>query len=122
LSLFGVLALLLAAVGTYGVVAYNAVQRTREVGIRMALGAAPSDILRLIVGGGTGMAALGAALGLAGSLVVARLLEPYLIGVGTDLLALAEPVLLLAASALVACYIPARRATRVDPNAALRHD
>jgi predicted permease len=123
LSLFSSLALLLAAVGTYGVVACNVSQRTREVGIRMALGAEASHILRLIMGGGLGLAAAGAALGLAGALVVARLLEPYLIGVGTtDAASLAGAVVLLAAAALVACYLPARRAMRVDPNVALRHE
>ncbi|MDO8677949.1 MAG: ABC transporter permease [Acidobacteriota bacterium] len=123
LSVFGALALALAAVGTYGVVAYNVAQRTRELGIRMALGAEPKHILRLVMGGGVWMVGLGGVLGLTGALVVARLLEPYLIGVGTtDVAALVGPVLLLSVAALVTCYLPAHRAMRVDPNIALRHE
>jgi predicted permease len=123
LTLFGALALVLAAVGTYGVVAYNVAQRTREVGVRMALGAEPKHILQLIMGGGAGMIALGAVLGLGGALVVARLLAPLLVGVSaTDYAALAGAVLLLALAALTACYLPTRRAMRIDPNVALRHE
>jgi putative ABC transport system permease protein len=123
LTLFGVLALLLAAVGTYGVVAYNVSQRTRELGIRMALGARPKHIVRLIMGGGGATIGIGAVLGLAGAFVVARLLAPLLIGVSaTDYAALAGAVLLLTLAALAACYLPARRAMRIDPNVALRHE
>ena len=123
LTLFGALALLLAAVGTYGVVAYNVSQRTREMGIRMALGAEPRHIMRLILGNGALMAGLGAILGLAGALVVARLLAPLLIGVSaTDYAALAGAVMILTLSAIAACYLPARKAMRIDPNVALRHE
>jgi predicted permease len=123
LTVFGGLALLLAAVGTYGVVAYNVSQRTRELGVRMALGAEPRHIMQLIMGGGAGMIAAGALLGLAGALVVARLLAPLLIGVkAADYAALAGSVLLLTLAALSACYLPTRRAMRIDPNVALRHE
>jgi putative ABC transport system permease protein len=123
LTLFGGLALILAAVGTYGVVAYNVSQRTRELGIRMALGAQPKHIMQLIMGGGAGMIGIGAVLGLAGAFVVARLLAPLLIGVSaTDYAALAGAVLLLTLAALTACYLPTRRAMRIDPNVALRHE
>ena len=123
LSLFGMLALLLAAVGTYGVVAYNVSQRTRELGVRMALGAEPRHIVRLIMGGGLAMIAFGAVLGLAGAFVVARRLAPLLAGVkANDYAALAAAVLLLTLAALAACYLPTRRATRIDPNVALRHE
>jgi len=123
LTLFGGLALLLAAVGTYGVVAYNVSQRTRELGVRMALGAQPKHIVQLIMGGGVSMIAIGAVLGLAGAFVVARLLAPLLIGVSaTDYAALAGAVMLLTLAALSACYLPTRRATRIDPNVALRHE
>ena len=123
LSVFGGLALLLAAVGTYGVVAYNVSQRTRELGVRMALGAQPKHIMQLIMGGGAGMIGIGAILGLAGAFVVARLLAPLLIGVtSTDYAALAGSVILLTLAALTACYLPTRRAMRIDPNVALRHE
>ena len=123
LTLFGVLALLLAAVGTYGVVAYNLSQRTRELGVRMALGAQPRDILQLIMGGGLSLIALGAILGLGGAFAVSRQLAPLLIGVSAaDYAALAGAVFLLMLSALAACYLPTRRAMRIDPNVALRHE
>ena len=123
LSLFGGLSLLLAAVGTYGVVAYNVSQRTRELGVRMALGAQPKHVVQLIMGGGAAMIAIGAILGLGGALVVARLLAPLLIGVkAADYAALAGSVLLLVVAALAACYLPTRRAMRIDPNVALRQD
>jgi len=123
LTLFGGLALVLAAIGTYGVVAYNVSQRTRELGVRMALGAQPRHIVQLIMGGGAGMVGIGAILGLAGAFAVARLLAPLLIGVNaTDYLALGGAVTMLALAALAACYLPTRRAMAVDPNTALRHD
>jgi predicted permease len=123
LTLFGGLALLLAAVGTYGVVAYNVSQRTRELGVRMALGAQPKHIVQLILGGGFSMIGIGAVLGLVGALVVARLLAPLLIDVSaTDYAALAGAVAILTLAALAACYLPTRRAMRIDPNVALRHE
>jgi predicted permease len=118
---FGLLALALAAVGVYGVVAYATRQRTKEIGIRMALGAERTDILRLVLGQGLRMTLLGLAIGLALSLVVTRFLRNQLLGVApTDALTYAGVAVLLCLVALAACYIPARRATKVEPTAALR--
>ena len=120
---FGLLALILAAVGIYGVVSYSTRQRTREIGIRMALGATPRDVLKLVLQGGLRMTLLGLALGLGVSLALARYLRTLLFGVGsTDSLAYATVIVLLFAVALMACYFPARRATRVNPLEALRHE
>ncbi len=123
LSLFAGVALLLAAIGVYGVVAYEARQRTHEIGIRTAIGARPAHILRLIVGDGLRLSLLGAALGIAAALPATRLLASLLYGVGRydPLTFLAMPAGLVAAAALAA-YLPARRALRLDPVAALRHD
>jgi|HubBroStandDraft_3_1064219.scaffolds.fasta_scaffold00583_2 predicted permease len=123
LGLFAGIALLLAAIGVYGLVAYEARQRTHEIGIRSALGARPSRILRLVIGDGLKLALLGAALGIAAAAGLVRLLASLLWGVGQhDPLAfLAAPVLLIAAALLAAC-LPALRAMRLDPLAALRHD
>jgi ABC-type antimicrobial peptide transport system permease subunit len=119
-SSFGFLALLLAAVGIYGVVAYTTRQRTREIGIRMALGAQKGDVFRLILGQGSRLALAGVAVGIALSLAVTRFLKSQLYGVSaTDALTFAAVGLLLAAVALAACYIPARRATQVEPTTAL---
>jgi len=118
---FAVSALLLGAIGLYGVIAYSVSQRTREIGIRMALGAQSRDALRLIVGQGMKLALIGIVIGLAGALVLTRLLKTLLFGVSaTDPLTFAVVVLLLAAVALLACYVPARRAAKVDPLASLR--
>lgn len=123
LTALGGLALLLAALGLYSVMAYSVSQRTHEVGIRMALGAQPRDIFRLVVKNGMALTAVGLALGLLTCLVVARLLTSMLYGVSpTDPLTLAGIALLLAATALLACYLPARRAARVDPMVALRYE
>ncbi len=123
LSLFAAAALLLAAIGVYGVVAYEARQRTHEIGIRSAVGAGPGHILRLIVGDGLKLALLGAALGLAAALPLTRLLASLLYGAGRfdPLIFLAMPAVLVAVAALAA-YLPARRAMRLDPVTALRHD
>jgi putative ABC transport system permease protein len=123
LSLFAGVALLLAAIGVYGVVAYEARQRTHEIGIRMAIGARPAHILRLIVGDGLRLSLLGAALGIAAGLPATRLLASLLYGVGRydPLTFLAMPAGLVAAAALAA-YLPARRALRLDPVTALRHE
>jgi putative ABC transport system permease protein len=123
LGLFAGLALLLTSVGLYGVMAYIVAQRTREFGIRMALGARSRDVLRLVIKQGMGLALFGAAIGIAGALALTRAMKSWLFGVGpTDPLTFAAVALMLAGVALLACYIPARRATKVDPLVALRHD
>jgi predicted permease len=120
-TLFGLTALLLAAVGLYGVMAQAVERRTREIGIRMALGAERGAVLRLVVGQGLRLVAVGVALGLLASLAAARLIESQLYGVGArDPLTFAGVAALLVAVALLACLIPARRAARVDPMSALR--
>ena len=122
-STFGVLALVLATMGLYSVMTYTVSQRTHEIGIRMALGAALRDVVRLVVGQGMRMALIGVALGLAGAFALTRVLGSLLLGVGTtDFVTFIGVSLLLLVVALLACYIPARRAARVNPLVALRHD
>ena len=121
LGLFAGVALALSAVGIYGVVAWNVTQRTREIGIRLALGANRSNVLRLVIGQSMGVVLLGIALGVAGSLAVARTLQSLLFGMSAfDPGTFAAVALLLAGVALLACVLPARRATKVDPMVALR--
>ena len=120
---FGVVALLLSAVGLYSVMAYVVSQRTREVGIRMALGAQRRDVLQLITSQGMRLAMVGVVIGFAMSLALARVLSSMLIGVSTyDLTTFVVVPLLLAVVAFVACLIPARRATKVNPLVALRYE
>jgi ABC-type antimicrobial peptide transport system permease subunit len=120
-SVFGLLVLLLATMGLYSVMSYVVSQRTREIGIRMALGAQVRDVLKLVLSQGLKLVLLGVALGIAASLVVTRLVKSLLLGVSaTDPLTFVAIAALLTLVALLACYIPARKAMKVDPMAALR--
>jgi putative ABC transport system permease protein len=123
IAIFAVIALVLAAIGIYGVMAFAVTQRTQEIGIRMALGARTADVLKLVVKHGMKLALLGIVIGLAGSWALTRFIEKLLVGVQpTDLLTFSLVSVCLLVAAFVACYLPARRATKVDPLVALRYE
>jgi putative ABC transport system permease protein len=121
LALFATTALLIATCGIYGLMAYAVTQRRREIGVRMAVGAEPGDVLRLVLGRALRIVGLGVIVGLAGAVGVTRVLQRFLFGVTpTDPLAFTVVTLLLVAVGLIAAWLPARRATRIDPTTALR--
>jgi putative ABC transport system permease protein len=123
LSLFALLALVLAAIGVFGLMAYSVSQRTHEIGVREALGAQPRDILALVVGQGMSVAAIGLGIGVVGALGLTRFLSSFLYDIKpTDFMTFATALVLLTGTALLACYIPARRAARVAPLVALRDE
>lgn len=123
IGFFGSVTLLLATAGVFGAMAYSVNRRTREIGVRLALGAQPREVLTMILGQGLRTVGSGVAIGLAGSLALTRTIASLLFGVpATDPLTFAAVVLLLVAATLLACYIPARRATRVEPMSALRYE
>ena len=121
LVIFGTTALALAGIGIYGVISYSVVQRTREIGIRAALGATSTSLVRMVLGRGLVLMSVGLAIGLGASLGLTRLMTTILYGVGArDPATLGSVAVVLAAVAAAACYLPARRATKVDPIVALR--
>jgi len=123
MGLFGGLAMLLSAVGVYGLLSHAVTQRTHEMGIRMALGAQMSDVLKLVLKQGMMLALIGEAVGLVGALMLTRLIRGLLFGVTpNDVTTFVVVITILSIVALLACYLPARRATKVDPLIALRYE
>ena len=123
ISSFGIVALLLASAGVFGVMAYSVSRRTREIGVRIAVGARPRDVVTMILGQGMRTIFIGLAVGVGGSLLLTRAMGSMLFGVtAADPVTFAAVVLLLIGAALLACYIPARRAAKVDPMVALRYE
>lgn len=122
-TFFGMLALLLSCIGLYGLLAYEVARRTREIGIRMALGAKSINVMRLVIGQALALTLAGAAIGIGAALAVTRFLNSLLYGVKpADPVTFIAVAFVLAAVALLACYIPARRAMKVDPMVALRYE
>jgi len=122
-GMFGILALILAVIGIYGVTSYAVVQRTREIGIRMALGAQRHEVLALVLGRGMKLTAVGIVIGILAAFALTGLMRGLLFRVSpTDPLTFAGVSLMLSGVALLACFIPARRAARVDPMVALRYE
>ena len=123
LGAFGALALTLAAIGMYGLISYSVAQRTREIGVRVVLGAQPTDVFRMVLGQGAKLAGAGVGIGLVAAFGVTRLMASFLYGVrASDPGTFLGVAIFLVMIATAACYIPARKATRVDPMEALRHD
>jgi putative ABC transport system permease protein len=123
LSLFAGIALVLAIVGIYGVMSYSVTQRTHEIGIRMAIGARPRDVFKMVLGQGMKLALIGVVLGLGFAFALTRLMETMLFGVEpTDKLTFAAISIMLITVALLACYLPGRRATKVEPTISLRYE